>query len=66
MSARRRKAIGLTVLLLGLLVYALAAMQLAQALPASWAVQIIYYPVVGLAWFYPAARLIRWMQALDR
>ncbi len=65
MSARNRKALGLLAFVIGLPLYALLAMRLAARLPDWTLVEIVYYPVAGLIWFYPAARLIRWMQARD-
>lgn len=65
MSPRGRKAVGLLAFVVGLTVYALLMMRLGVALPQHWAVALVFYPVAGLAWLYPAARLIRWMQAMD-
>lgn len=65
MSARSRKALGLLAFVVGLPAYALLAMRLGLALPATTPVEFVYYALAGIAWFYPAARLVRWMQARD-
>lgn len=58
-----RLAVGTTILVLGLAIYALLAMYLAvTALPDSLVVQTLYYLVAGLLWVWPAARVTRWMQ----
>ncbi len=65
MSPRLRKALGLIAMLVGLIVYAGAAAAIADHLPDHWLVNLVYFTVAGLLWIYPAARLVRWMQALD-
>ena len=61
-----RKLIGTLVLIAGLITYALCMMWLAVVvLPDHWAVQIIFYPVAGIAWAFPAKPLIAWMQKPD-
>ena len=50
------------------LVYALAAMALAQARFVEGApglLQWIYYAVIGMAWILPLMPLIRWMERPD-
>ncbi len=68
MRMRTRKLIG-TVLTTGfVVVYALAAMALAQARPVQDAappVQIAVYAALGMAWVLPLMPLIRWMQKPD-
>ena len=32
----------------------------ASVLPQHWLVEIIFYPVAGCIWIWPAARLVRW------
>lgn len=59
---RWRHPVGIVVLLLGLAVYALAMMWVgATQLPEQAAVQLAFYVVAGLAWVWPALRLVRWM-----
>ena len=61
-----RKLLGTLILMVGLSVYAFAAVWLVtSALPDHWAVQIIFYPVAGIAWAFPARYLINWMQRPD-
>jgi hypothetical protein len=67
MPIRLRKLIGAVALLLLVIVWALAAMALAQIVLASvtgW-VAAIYYLVAGLGWILPAMPLIRWMSQPD-
>jgi ABC-type nickel/cobalt efflux system permease component RcnA len=62
--ARMRMALGTALLVLGLALYALAAMRLAVWLrPDGILVQTLYYGAAGLLWVWPAARVTRWMQA---
>jgi len=58
--------LGTLILLSGLVAYALAMVWLAvSVLPDHWAVQIIFYPLAGIAWAFPAKPLIAWMQKPD-
>jgi Protein of unknown function (DUF2842) len=58
-----RLAIGTIALLLGLALYALLAMRLAVAvLPEGVLVQTLFYLAAGLAWVWPAALVVRWIQ----
>jgi hypothetical protein len=67
MTLRTRKLVGAIALLVFLAVYALAAMMAAIVLQvsASKIVELIYYPVAGLAWLPPAMWLVKWMQRPD-
>lgn len=59
---RWRHAIGIAVLVVGLLVYALAVMVLGSScVPEHWLAQTGFYLVGGLAWLWPARRLLHWM-----
>jgi hypothetical protein len=59
---RWRHAVGILVLVVGLVVYALAAMLAGAALtPAHWLVELVFYVAAGLAWLLPAKALLRWM-----
>ncbi len=60
-----RRAIVLPVLLLGLAIYAIAVVTLADYLPDHWAVEAIYFALAGVLWVWPAVRLVRWMHAQD-
>jgi uncharacterized protein DUF2842 len=61
-----RKLLGTLFLLSGLVLYTLAMVWLAvSVLPDHWAVQIIFYPLAGIAWAFPAKPLIAWMQLPD-
>ena len=61
-----RKFLGMLILMAGLAVYTIAAVWLVTSvLPDHWAVQVIFYPVAGIAWAFPARYLIAWMQRPD-
>ncbi|HLY58014.1 MAG TPA: DUF2842 domain-containing protein [Stellaceae bacterium] len=63
-APRLRVLIGTIALIAGLAAYALLAMRLAVAiLPESTLAEVVYYGVAGTLWVWPAARLLRWMQA---
>jgi hypothetical protein len=65
-SARWRKLIGLVVGLVGLVVYALAAVLLGGWIGRfSYGAELVWYVIAGVLWVPPAGRLVRWMQALD-
>jgi hypothetical protein len=60
---RLRILFGALLLVLGLALYALLAMAVAtRLLPDHWAVEMAFYALAGVAWVFPAARLIGWMQ----
>ncbi len=66
MSARWRKLVGLVVGLVGLVVYALAAVLLGGWIGRfSYGAELVWYVIAGVLWVPPAGRLVRWMQALD-
>jgi hypothetical protein len=68
MKRRLRKLIGAAMLLALVLVYALAAMALAQGriTDAPGWLQVILYAVLGLAWILPAGLIIWWMERPER
>jgi hypothetical protein len=66
-APRAKILFGTVILIVGLAVYALLAMRLAVAILPDWTpAEILYYGAVGLLWIWPAARLLRWMQAEGR
>ncbi len=66
MSARWRKLVGLIVGLVGLVIYALAAVLLGGWIGQfSHGLELAWYVLAGVLWVPPAGRLVRWMQALD-
>lgn len=67
MPIRLRKFIGAVALLVLVIVWALAAMALAQSALTSvtgW-IAVLYYIVAGLGWVLPAMPLVRWMSRPD-
>jgi hypothetical protein len=67
MRVRARKLIGMIVLLVFLLAYAMAASSIGASRMASAPalVKLVYFLAAGLAWVFPAGLLIRWMQRPD-
>ncbi|HUZ66629.1 MAG TPA: DUF2842 domain-containing protein [Beijerinckiaceae bacterium] len=68
MRRRTRALIGAFFIVGFVVVYALAAMTLAQAPAlqnASGGVQGVIYAVMGMAWILPLMPLIRWMERRD-
>ena len=63
MSARVRKFIGLFGVLVFVAGYAVVASKIADHLPNNFAVQAVFYLVVGTAWGLPILPLIRWMNS---
>lgn len=65
---RLRKFIGTVALLLLVIIWALAAMALAQGrvttLPGY--AQFFAYVFLGIGWVFPAGWIIRWMMKFDR
>ncbi len=64
---RLRKFIGMCLLLVVLIVYALVIMVIATSVwvPSNGFVEFIFYLVTGLAWTIPAGAIIWWMQRPD-
>jgi hypothetical protein len=68
MKRRTRKLIGAALMLGFVIVYALAAMALAQSRPVQQAdglLRTLIYAVLGLAWAAPMMPLIKWMERPD-
>ena len=68
MRRRGRKFIGVVATIVFVVVYALAAMALAQAQFVRGApdvLQWLYFAGIGLAWVLPMMPLIRWMERPD-
>lgn len=60
-TAGNRKAIALAVALVGAAVYVWLVVTLADwVVELNWAVELLYFALVGVAWAWPAARLLRW------
>ncbi len=61
-----RKITGLIGLIVLLILYSFAAMQIAvNFLPDSRWAELAYYPLVGVIWIFPAMKIVNWMQSLD-
>jgi hypothetical protein len=61
MTARVRKLIGGAGIILFLIFYVGAAVQIAAVLPANAAVKLGYFAIVGIGWGVPVIPLITWM-----
>jgi hypothetical protein len=61
MDVRRKKLIGMAIILAFLPAYAVAAVALGEQVPDHWAVKLVYFVVAGLAWAVPVAPLLTWM-----
>ena len=59
-ATRWRTLVAVIGLPLGLTLYALATMLLLAALPRFWASDALIACLLGIAWIWPARRLIRW------
>ncbi len=65
MPPRTRKFIGAAAMIAFVVVYALAAMTLAQTRPvqdANGGVQAVIYAILGMGWVLPMLPLIKWME----
>ncbi|GLQ05373.1 DUF2842 domain-containing protein [Sneathiella chinensis] len=61
---KSRKIAGLLLLLVLLTVYPLGVMLLAvNILPDNRWVELLFYPVAGILWIFPAMKIIKWMQS---
>ncbi|MDP2259702.1 MAG: DUF2842 domain-containing protein [Caulobacter sp.] len=61
MNPRLKKLLGTLAMLVFLFLYVVAALAVADHLPAHWAIQLAYYVVVGTAWGLPLIPLMKWM-----
>lgn len=61
MAPRRKKLIGLSILVPGLALYLFFAAALGERVPPFWLLRALYYLAAGLAWTIPAAALLRWI-----
>ncbi|MFC4271406.1 DUF2842 domain-containing protein [Sneathiella chungangensis] len=59
-----RKIIGLAGLLVLLTAYCAICLFIAvQFLPANKLAELIFYPLAGVIWIFPAMRIVKWMQS---
>ena len=59
-ETRWRTPIAAFATLFGLAVYILAVATLAGWIPDHWLAEMLFYLVAGVAWVYPAGRLLVW------
>jgi hypothetical protein len=56
-----RKLIAGIGIIIGLFFYVLVCLWLAvDVLPQHWLMELIFYPIAGFAWIWPAAWVTRW------
>ena len=61
-----RKLAGMSLLLVLLVLYSFGAMLLAiNFLPDSRWAELVYYPLAGIIWIFPAMKIVKWMQPPD-
>ena len=67
MSQSQRKAIGVVLTLISIVVWAALAVWVYEALVANSnaVVTLIYFVAAGLGWVFPAMVIIRWMARPD-
>lgn len=67
LNVRTRKLIGIPALLAVVLAWALGAVMLYEAVLTSvhFVLQMLFFVVAGMGWFFPAALLVAWMQKPD-
>lgn len=65
MTAGARKAIGMAVLVAGMILYVGVLVVLADFVPDHWAVELIFFAVAGVAWVFPLRGLLRWINRPD-
>ena len=61
MNPRLKKLFGTLAMLVFLFAYVAAALAVADHLPSHWAIQLVFYAVVGTAWGLPLIPLMKWM-----
>ena len=63
MQVRHRKLVGTFILLVWMLVYTAICVQIGvRWLPDSHIVRLIFYPLAGILWVFPARPLMFWMR----
>jgi len=63
MPIRQRKLLGTFILMLWLLVYTAACVWVSiHWLPDSHWARLMFYPVAGIVWVFPARPLVLWMR----
>ncbi|SFK98645.1 Protein of unknown function [Falsiroseomonas stagni DSM 19981] len=61
MRGMSRTPIALAIGLIGFALYVMAVVALADhVLPLHWALQFLYFTIAGVAWAWPAKRLMFW------
>lgn len=61
MNASMKKLVGSLGLLFGLVIYIMFAVAIGARLPHYTLIELPYYIVAGMAWIFPARRLLVWM-----
>lgn len=66
MNTGTRKALGMAILIVVMIVYVAVLAVLADYVPDHWAVRLIFFAVAGIAWVLPLRGLLRWINRPDR
>ena len=66
MSARTRRFIAAVATLVFLVFYVWLAVVIADRLPDSFWIDLIFYPIAGIAWGLPLIPLLRWAERAPR
>ena len=62
-AMRLKRLTGLVALIVGLGLYALLVMKFAVTyLPRHPVAEVIFYPIAGILWVFPAIPLVRWLR----
>lgn len=56
-----RKAVGVPLILVFLIAYAVVVVTIGERLPSHWAIQGLYFLIAGTAWGAPLFPLLSWM-----
>jgi hypothetical protein len=62
MNPRLRKAIACFAILAFLIAYIWAAVSIGDYVPDVWWAKVIYYAVIGFAWWLPLIPLVSWAE----
>jgi Protein of unknown function (DUF2842) len=67
LTQRNRKFWGISIILAIIIGWAILAVWLYDTVFAGFgaAVQLVYFALAGMGWFFPAALLVRWMSRPD-
>jgi hypothetical protein len=66
MPVRYRKLVGMLIISIGLVIYAITAVYIAiEVLPDNWLIELLYYCIAGTIWAFPARTLLVWIYKVN-